>query len=61
MAAVGCLMVDRCEKLIQHAEIAAALSLEALLAVSAAFHPALHAASKQAGQVATAAHIRKLL
>lgn len=61
MAAAGCLMIDRCENLIQHAEIAAALSLDALLAVSTAFHPAIHEASKQSGQVATAAHIRNLL
>jgi histidine ammonia-lyase len=61
MAAAGCLMIDRCESLIQHAEVAAALSLDALLAVSTAFHPAIHEASKQSGQISTAAHIRKLL
>lgn len=61
MAAAGCLMIDRCEKLIRHAEITAALSLDALLAVSSAFHPAIHEASKQSGQVAAAAHIRSLL
>ncbi len=61
MTAAGCLMIDRCDQLIQHAEIAAALSFEALQAVSAAFHPAIHAASNQIGQAATAANIRKLL
>jgi histidine ammonia-lyase len=61
MTAVGCLMIDRCENLIQHAEIAAALSFDALLAVSDAFHPAIHKASNQTGQVDSAAHIRELL
>ena len=61
MTAVGCLAIDKCENIIAHAEIAAALSLEALLAVSTAFHPAIHAASNQAGQQATAAQLRKLL
>lgn len=61
MTAIGCLMIDRCEKLIQHAEIAAALSFDALLAVSDAFHPAIHKASNQQGQEDSAAHIRALL
>ena len=61
MTAAGCLMIDRCEKLIQHAEIAAGLSMDALLAVSSALHPAIHEASKQGGQVATATHLRRLL
>lgn len=60
MAAVGCLAVDRCEKLIRHAEIATALSLEAMLAASAAYHPALHKASNQAGQISVAQNITRL-
>ena len=60
MAAVGCLAVDRCEKLIRHAEVATALSLEAMLAASAAYHPALHKASNQAGQISVAQNIRTL-
>ena len=61
MTAVGCLAVERCEKLIRHAEIAAALSIEALLAVSAAFHPSLHQAANQKGQISVAANLRKLI
>ncbi|MBW2676856.1 MAG: histidine ammonia-lyase [Deltaproteobacteria bacterium] len=60
MTAVGCLAVDRCEKLIRHAEVATAMTLEAMLAASAAYHPALHKASNQAGQVSVAENIRKL-
>ena len=61
MAAVGCYAVEKCESLLRHAEAAAALSLEALLAVSSAFHPALHGASNQKGQVTVAEHIRALI
>jgi histidine ammonia-lyase len=61
ITAVGCLAIDRCEKLIRHAEIAAALSLEAMQAVSAAFHPALHRASNQTGQISVADNLRRLL
>lgn len=61
MAAVGCLAIDRCEKLVRHGEIAAAMSLEAMLAASAAFHPALHKASNQKGQMSVAANLRELL
>jgi len=60
MTAFGCLAIDKCEKLIKHAEIASALSLEALTAVSAAFHPDIHAASQQIGQVKTADNMRRL-
>jgi histidine ammonia-lyase len=60
MAAVGCLSVERCEKLIRHSEIAAAMSLEALLAVSAAFHPSLHRAANQKGQISVAENLRNL-
>jgi histidine ammonia-lyase len=60
MAAVGCLAVDRCEKLIRHAEVATALTLEAMLAASAAYHPALHKASNQVGQISVAQKIRAL-
>ncbi|MDX2448314.1 MAG: histidine ammonia-lyase [Desulfobacterales bacterium] len=61
MAAVGCLAIERCEKLIRHAEIAAAISIEALLAVSAAFHPGLHQAANQMGQISVAENLRKLI
>ncbi len=60
MTAVGCLAIERCEQLIGHAEIATAMSLEAMLAASAAYHPLLHKASNQAGQISVAKNIRKL-
>jgi histidine ammonia-lyase len=60
MAATGCLAIDKCEKLVRHAEITAAMSLEAMLAASAAFHPALHQVANQAGQISVAANLRKL-
>jgi len=61
MSAAGAVAVHNAENLVRHAEIAAALSLEALLGLSAAFHPALHAASGQPGQQKTAANIRTLI
>ncbi len=61
MSAAGAVAVHDAENLVRHAEIAAALSLEALLGLSAAFHPALHAASGQPGQQKTAANIRTLV
>ncbi len=61
MTATGSLAVDRCKKLIRHAEVAAAMSLEAMLAASDAFHPSLHEASNQKGQISVAENLRKLL
>ena len=61
MVAIGALAIHDAERLIQHAEIAAALSFEALRGLSAALHPALHAANQQPGQIATAARLRQLL
>jgi len=60
MVAAGALAVHDAENLIRHAEIAAALSLEALLGLSDAFHPALHEANRQPGQIVTAANLRAL-
>jgi len=61
MSAAGAIAVNDAENLVRHAEIAAALSLEALLGLSAAFHPAVHAAGGQPGQQKTAANIRALI
>ena len=61
MVAAGALAVHDAENLARHAEIAAALSLEALLGLTEAFHPALHAANRQPGQIVTAANLRALL
>jgi len=60
MAASGCLAITRSEKLIKHAEVAAAMSIEALLSVSSAFTPEIHEASKQKGQVTVASNLRAL-
>jgi histidine ammonia-lyase len=61
MVAMGALAVYDAETIVRHAEVAAALSFEALGALSSALHPALHAANQQPGQIATAATLRTLL
>lgn len=61
MVAAGALAVHDAERLVRQAEIAAALSFEALCGLTEALHPALHAASGQPGQIATAANLRALL
>ena len=61
MVALGALAVYDAEMIVRHAEIAAALSFEALGALSSALHPALHAANQQPGQIGAAAHLRTLL
>jgi histidine ammonia-lyase len=60
MAACGALAVRNAENLLAHAQMGAALSLEALLGLSAAFDPALHAASNQPGNQKVAANMRSL-
>jgi len=49
------------ENLVATAEVAAAMSIEALLGFGDAFIPELHEARGHAGQIATAANIRRLL
>lgn len=61
MVAAGALAVHDAETLVRHAEIAAALSFEALTGLSAALRPEVHAANGQPGQIATAANLRALL
>lgn len=61
MAAAAALTLMDGENLVRHAEVAAALSMEALTALSEALHPALHEANGQPGQVVTAANLRRLL
>jgi len=61
MLAAAALAVRDAERLLDHADIAAALSLDALLALSSAFHPLLHEANGQKGQAEAAARIRALL
>jgi histidine ammonia-lyase len=60
MVGTAALAVADAQNLLAHAEIAAALSLEALCALSAAFHPALQEVSGQPGQMAVAARLRSL-
>jgi histidine ammonia-lyase len=61
MAAAGALAVYDAVNLLRHAQLGAALSLESLLGLSAAFDPALHAVSNQPGQQSVAATIRALV
>ena len=61
MVAAGALAVFEAVRLLAHAEIAAAMSLEALTALSAALYPALHDANCIIGQGQVADNIRKLI
>ena len=61
MAAAGALAVHDAQNLINNAEIATAMSMEALLGLSNAFNPALHAACGQPGHSLTARNIMKLV
>lgn len=58
IAALAC--TDAC-RLLRQAEVAAALSIEALCGCSRAFHPAVHAERPYPGARATAANLRALL
>ncbi|MBI9046156.1 MAG: histidine ammonia-lyase [Anaerolineaceae bacterium] len=61
MAASGALAVQDTENLLDHAEVAAALSLEALLGISAAFDEDIHNISGQPGHQKVASRIRELI
>ncbi len=50
MAAIGCLALDRAKQLADLADIAGAMSFEALRATDRAFDPRIHAARAHAGQ-----------
>ncbi len=60
-AAMLSLACTEAREVLLSSEAAAALSLEALRAVSAAFDPRIHAARPHAGQIAVAARIRQWL
>jgi histidine ammonia-lyase len=60
MASAGALAVHDAENLLAHAQVAAALSLEAALGLSAAFDPDLQQAGGQPGQARVAARLREL-
>ncbi len=61
IAAIGALTVVQAEMLSKAADIAAAMSLEALHGTPIAFDERIHAARPHAGQVACAAYIRRLI
>jgi histidine ammonia-lyase len=61
MVAAAALAVHDAKRTLAHAEIAAALSMEGLRALSEALHPSLHDVNGQPGQVRTAARLRSLL
>ncbi|HKB67157.1 MAG TPA: histidine ammonia-lyase [Pyrinomonadaceae bacterium] len=61
MGAVGALALHRAERLTHLADVAGAMSLEALKGTPVAFDERIHAARPHAGQVAVAAHLRSLL
>lgn len=61
MTAIGALTVSRARRLLASADIAGAMTLEALCGRAAAFHPRLHQARPHAGQQASAANVRALI
>ena len=61
MTAVGCLASHRARTLLETADVAAALTIEALCGTPAALDARLHQARPHAGQNACAARLRRLL
>jgi histidine ammonia-lyase len=61
MGAVGALALYRAERVARLADVAGAMSLEALKGTPVAFDQRIHAARPHAGQVAVATHLRELL
>jgi len=61
MAAVGALAIHDARVIVESAEVAAAMSLEALRGTDVPFDARIQAARQQDGQAATAAHVRALL
>ncbi len=61
MAAVGALALHRGLRVVALADLAGAMTLEALLGTPAAFDERIHAARPHPGQLASAAHLRRLL
>jgi histidine ammonia-lyase len=61
MLAIGCLQLHDLDSLFQSAQIAAALTLQALRGTSAAYDERLHAARPHPGQLHSAASLRDLL
>lgn len=61
MGAVGALALYRAERLARLADVAGAMSLDALKGTPVAFDERIHAARPHAGQVAVAGHLRALM
>ena len=61
MVAVGGLALHRAERVARAADVAGAMTLEALRGTPVAFDERIHAARPQAGQSEVAAHLRELL
>jgi len=61
MTAVGALAVARARRVVRLADLAGAMSLEALMGTPAAFDPRIHQARPHAGQIASAEHLVRLL
>jgi histidine ammonia-lyase len=61
MGAVGALALHRAERLVRLAEVAGAMTVEALRGTPVAFDERIHAARPHAGQLAVAAHLRELM
>lgn len=61
MGAVGALSLFRAERVTQLADVAGAMSLEALKGTPVAFDERIHEARPHAGQIAAAKHLRALL
>jgi histidine ammonia-lyase len=61
MGAVGALALHRAERIVRVADVAGAMTLEALKGTPVAFDERIHAARPHPGQIAVAAHLRELL
>ncbi len=61
MTAVGALAVARAQRLVRLADVAGAMSLDALLGTPVAFDGRIHQARPHAGQIAAGAHLLSLL
>jgi histidine ammonia-lyase len=61
MTAVGGLAVARALRVAKIADLAGAMSLEALMGTPAAFDPRIHLARPHAGQIAVAEHLTRLM
>jgi histidine ammonia-lyase len=61
MTAVGALAVARARRVVQLADVAGAMSLDALMGTPVAFDPRIHEARPHGGQIAVAAHLVALL